>query len=146
MMKSLQTLVTLLVITCANNLRADFGDIAFTAAMQHVAPPPSGVTAGLVRHWALDEGSGTTAADSSGNAATGTIVGAPTWVAGRVGAGALSFSADSQYVTNRAQVTTTSNTFACWIYINSLPASRSWIVTGDTFNSGLYLTSGGKIG
>lgn len=35
--------------------------------------------------WKLDESSGTTAADSSGNGYTGTTVGNPAWVAGKVG-------------------------------------------------------------
>ena len=43
--------------------------------------------AGLVGHWKLDEGSGTTAQDSSGNNYHGTITGAE-WVTGQLG-GAL---------------------------------------------------------
>jgi len=37
---------------------------------------------GLVGHWNLDENTGTTAADSSGNNNHGTLVGSPTWVPG----------------------------------------------------------------
>jgi hypothetical protein len=44
----------------------------------------------LVGHWAFDEGSGATAADSSGNNNYGTVVGGAQWVAGKEG-GALSF-------------------------------------------------------
>ncbi|HUV65596.1 MAG TPA: LamG domain-containing protein, partial [Sedimentisphaerales bacterium] len=40
------------------------------------------VSAGLVGHWKLDEGSGTTAADSSGNGNDGTIFNNPTWISG----------------------------------------------------------------
>jgi hypothetical protein len=39
----------------------------------------------LVGHWKLDEGSGTTIADSSGKGNDGTIVGNPTWIAGVTG-------------------------------------------------------------
>ena len=44
----------------------------------------TGAQAGLMGRWGLNEGSGTSAADSSGNAVTGTLVGAatPSWVAG----------------------------------------------------------------
>lgn len=37
---------------------------------------------GLVAYWKLDEGTGTTTADSSGNGHAGTFEGAPTWTAG----------------------------------------------------------------
>ena len=51
----------------------------------------SGAWANLVGHWKLDEGSGTTARDSSGNGYDGTLQGGPQWVAGVIG-GALKFS------------------------------------------------------
>ncbi|MFH1884419.1 MAG: LamG domain-containing protein, partial [Planctomycetota bacterium] len=50
----------------------------------------SSVCADLVGHWKLDDGSGTVAADSSGNGNDGTIVNNPTWIAG-VGGTALEF-------------------------------------------------------
>lgn len=40
------------------------------------SPPP---TSGLVGHWAFEEGTGASAADSSGNGNTGTLTGGPTW-------------------------------------------------------------------
>jgi len=49
----------------------------------------------LVGWWKFDEGIGTTAADSSSNAITGTFVGSPAWLTGssaKVGNGALSFN------------------------------------------------------
>ena len=50
-----------------------------------------GAWANLVGHWKLDEGSGTTAKDASGNGNDGTLQGAPVWVAGVLGR-ALQFS------------------------------------------------------
>jgi len=47
--------------------------------------------ADLVGHWPLDEGSGTTVADVSGNGNDGTIFNSPTWIAGPNGGGALEF-------------------------------------------------------
>ena len=41
----------------------------------------SNASAALVGHWDFDEGSGTVAADSSGNGGDGTFVGSPQWVA-----------------------------------------------------------------
>ncbi len=48
-------------------------------------------TAELVAHWRLDDGSGTTAVDSSGNGHDGTLLLDPQWVAGKHG-GALEFA------------------------------------------------------
>jgi len=39
------------------------------------------VSANLVAHWKFDDGSGTTAQDSSGNGYDGTLFGEPKWVA-----------------------------------------------------------------
>jgi len=50
----------------------------------------SSVSADLVGHWMLDDGSGTTVSDSSGNGNHGTIEGNPTWITG-VSGGALEF-------------------------------------------------------
>jgi regulation of enolase protein 1 (concanavalin A-like superfamily) len=54
-------------------------------------------SAGLVGHWKLDDGSGTTAWDSGGNGYHGTLVGDPTWVTG-VDGGALQFDGRDDYV------------------------------------------------
>ena len=51
----------------------------------------------LVGFWELDDGSGSTAADSSVNGYTGTLMGEPNWVSGKVG-GALEFNGGSDYV------------------------------------------------
>ena len=42
----------------------------------------TGPTTGLIGRWGLDEGSGSTAADSSASGMTGTLINTPTWVAG----------------------------------------------------------------
>ena len=61
---------------------------------------PRLASATLVAHWAMDEGTGTTVADDSGMNATGTLAGSnlPTWVPGKVGPYALSFTGTSSYV------------------------------------------------
>ena len=50
----------------------------------------SGAWAKVLGHWKLDEGSGTTAKDSSSNANNGKLTGGPQWVTGKLGK-ALSF-------------------------------------------------------
>jgi Concanavalin A-like lectin/glucanases superfamily/Galactose oxidase-like, Early set domain/Glyoxal oxidase N-terminus/Purple acid Phosphatase, N-terminal domain len=73
---------------------------------------------GLVSHWTLDEGSGLTAADASGNGHTGTLVNGPTWTtAGRLG-GALSFDGVNDYVeipNSPALGSPSTITLAAWI-------------------------------
>jgi hypothetical protein len=58
----------------------------------------SSVSADLVAHWRFDEGSGTTAFDSSGNGHDGTFNGDLTWAAGHLG-GALQFDGNGDYLT-----------------------------------------------
>lgn len=55
------------------------------------------VSSGLVAHWKLDEASGTTASDSSGNNNNGTLQNSPAWVSGHTN-GALSLNGSTQYV------------------------------------------------
>jgi hypothetical protein len=54
---------------------------------------------GLVAHWKLDETSGTTASDSSGNGNDGTLVGGPVWqpMGGKIG-GSLRFDGTNDFV------------------------------------------------
>ncbi|MBL7186879.1 MAG: LamG domain-containing protein [Phycisphaerae bacterium] len=54
-------------------------------------------SADLVAHWRLDETSGATAYDSSGNGNDGTLNGNPQWEAGMIG-GALHLNGSSDYV------------------------------------------------
>jgi hypothetical protein len=68
-----------------------------SAAGATTSGAPALPTSGLVAYFALDETSGTTAADSSGNAHAGTLVNSPTWVAGKYG-NAVQFNASSNYV------------------------------------------------
>ena len=49
-------------------------------------------------HLTFDEGSGGTAADSSGNAHDGTFNGGAAWMAGKIGAGAVQFNGTTSYV------------------------------------------------
>jgi len=55
------------------------------------------VNEGLIGHWKLDEGSGTTAADSSGSGYHGTCENDPQWVPGQSGS-SLNFNGEDSYV------------------------------------------------
>ncbi len=77
-------------------------------------------TRDLVGHWKFDEASGNLATDASGNNNTGTLVNAPTRVAGKLGTGALLFSAASQQYVTVASSSSLNNpvgsiTLAAWV-------------------------------
>ncbi len=73
---------------------ASFGALLFLTVGDINAQVP---TAGLIAHWAFDEGSGALAADSSGGGHNGTLVNGPTWTSGIAG-DALSFDGIDDYV------------------------------------------------
>jgi len=66
-----------------------------------------------VVHWSLDEGSGTTAHDFSGNGNDGTLNGDPQWATGKTG-GALEFDGTGDYV-EVARVVQDDFTLMAWI-------------------------------
>jgi hypothetical protein len=78
--------------------------------------------ADLLVHWRLDEESGTTAYDSSGNSNDGTFSGEPQWVAGHSSAGALQFDGVDDYVVYSFDETQTFETFsvALWVRTDTL--------------------------
>ncbi len=73
----------------------------------------------LVGHWKLDEGTGPTAIDSSGNGNDGTLIGAPgpSWTTGKIGQ-ALDFDGTDDYVAVPfiLDLSTTDMTTTVWIY------------------------------
>jgi hypothetical protein len=78
-------------------------------------------SSGLVGYWSLDEGSGATAYDSSGNSNDGTVNGA-LWTVGKVG-GALSFDGVNDYVdcgTGSSLMPTSAITVEAWFNTNSV--------------------------
>ena len=76
----------------------------------------TGTLSGLVGHWTFDEGSGTTAADSSGNGYTATLVNGVTWLPGKLG-NAISANNTNQYAkTPSIDLSATSAvTVAAWV-------------------------------
>ncbi len=74
------------------------------------------ITTGLVGHWKLDEGSGTSAADSSGNGNTGTLTNGPTWTTGQI-SGAVEFDNLNDYVSasDSASLRVDPITLSAWV-------------------------------
>jgi hypothetical protein len=105
-----------------NDCAVDYNDIdilanAWLSADRVIATTAPAAT-GLVGHWKFDDGSGTTAVDSSGGAHNGTLNDASRWVsAGRIG-GALRFDGSDDYVDlpiGSVIASLNSCTFATWV-------------------------------
>ena len=83
---------------------------------------PVGISDGLVGYWSFDEGSGTTAHDSSGNRNDGTIYGAA-WTDGKFGK-ALSFDGIDDYALVPASASLNISdavTIAAWMKLENVP-------------------------
>jgi hypothetical protein len=93
-------------------------------------PARADITTGLVGWWKFDEGSGTTAADSSGNGNTGTLTNGPTWSTGKIGQ-ALSFDSADDYVnagTLGSFGSQRNNGFALSFWVKRNSAAASWLI------------------
>ena len=94
---------------------------------------------GLVGYWKFDEGSGTTALDSSGYSNNGTATGATVNQTGQVGK-AYSFGGDGDYVSvnNVFNYTTENFSYAFWIKVNNLSGQVAPLYKGRYQVDGWY--------
>ncbi|MBI3414041.1 MAG: proprotein convertase P-domain-containing protein, partial [Verrucomicrobia bacterium] len=103
----------------------------------------------LVGYWKLDDASGLSAVDSSGNGNTGALVNGPVWSAGAT-SGALSFDGVDSYVDlgNGANLNpATAITLVAWVKANSTAATSGLIIkdNGTSHQYALWLQLGGKV-
>jgi len=96
----------------------------------------------LIAWWTLDEGTGTTAPDSSGHGNDASFQGAPTWVAdGRLG-GAVKFNGTSDYLAapDSASLDIKGDrlTLAAWVNANSWATSHMIRKIPDTGTGSIY--------
>ncbi|MET9913268.1 LamG-like jellyroll fold domain-containing protein [Streptomyces sp. NPDC006476] len=91
-------------------------------------------------HWTFDEGSGTSAADASGNAHTVTLQGAAGWDTGKVGAHSLSLTAGGN-ATASGPVLDTSKAFtvAAWVNLGQLGGYQTALSIDGKVVSAFYL-------
>ena len=109
-----------------------------TASVTVVSSP---VTVG---HWRLDEGSGTSTADSSGNGRNGTLVDALIWVDGVAGK-ALFFNGTSGYVAIPDFPPPTSVTISAWIKPSAASSADRIIVDKHNSEYDLRLDGAGQL-
>src|SRR3990167_9799803 len=109
---------------------------ALKTLLSSLFPQTQAQTSGLVGYWTFDEGSGTTANDSSGNNNTGALINGPTWTTGKIG-GALSFDGvDDRVSTGAFSIGSTNFSMSGWVkqsaggtVIYQPGAPSQWIVS-----------------
>jgi concanavalin A-like lectin/glucanase superfamily protein len=104
-------------------------DIRLYAKVSEFVTPVEPDPANLVLHYALDEGAGNVATDSSGSGNNGTIEGSPAWITG-VSGSALGFDSSRDYVTTGKSLldSLTEFTIACWLKGDLSLGDRSGLV------------------
>jgi hypothetical protein len=103
-------------------------------------PTSSGIDSGLLGRWHLDEGSGSTSVDSSGNGNTASLTGGPLWTTGYSGYG-LSCDGASSYVSANLGTWFGGNntlTASAWVYATATTTGPvfgvSALAAGGTWN------------
>ncbi|MEN6575854.1 MAG: LamG-like jellyroll fold domain-containing protein, partial [Phycisphaerales bacterium] len=100
-----------------------------------IVPAQGGLDDGLVSYFKLDDGSGTTAVDSSGNGHHGTLVGTQTqWVEGYFDGGVLfaTGEAEAHVEFPTTGMSVTAGTISVWGYLGDPQASRTRYFFGHT--------------
>jgi hypothetical protein len=121
-----------------------------TIGIAIVLPLRAPAATGLVGYWTFDEGSGTVAADSSGNGNAGTLVNGPAWTSGQINS-ALQFArSSSQYVNvpdSSVLQIVGSWTVSAWLKMSSAPPDYSMIVAknGVGTNYSLQVNPSGDV-
>ena len=118
-----QTCATQLGVGYTGTLSCNADCLSFnTSACTYQIP-----TSGLVGYWKFDDGSGTSASDSSGNGYTGTLYNGASWTSGKVN-GALNF--DSSLISAVDQplpsLAASSISISLWVYRTTLPMDGWW--------------------
>jgi len=122
--------------------------IILAALWPLAAPAQADITSNLIVWLKLEDGSGSTATDSSGNGHNGTLNNSPTWITpGKIGSGALSFAEGSagsihDYVDMGSALVpaTSDSTVSCWARFTTQSTSgssrRPFVTQGVDFHFG----------
>lgn len=122
--------------------------VADRVGNEHVATSANVTHTALGAHWTFDEGSGFTAADSTGNLNTATLQSGALWTAGRIGANALNLSgASTSFAVRSAPVIDSSKSYtvAAWVRPSLVTGFRTVAAIDGSAISPFYLQmSGGQ--
>lgn len=127
--------------------RVRASNLAVIDAGTKPAPNPPAGTPGIqgVGHWTLDEGTGTTAADTSGTHPL-SLLGGPAWVPARVGTG-LQFDGATQSAETKGKVLTTDGrnySVSAWVRLDKADGAFQTVVSEDgDANSAFFLQYSG---
>lgn len=107
-------------------------DVAFSDALRDQWQHTLDITSNLVAHYEFDEGSGTTAGDSTVNNNDGTLLDSPAWATGVVGDGALNFNGDFDRVDvlDNVQLDFGTSDFSVsfWIDTSQIPVGSARVI------------------
>ncbi len=92
---------------------------------------------GLAGYWKLDEGSGTSAGDSSTSGTTGTLTNGPTWATGRIG-GAVTFDGTNDYIQT--------SVYTPYQFADQTFTVAGWFKTTSTIDPTYIIAQGGCTG
>ena len=107
------------------------------ATAQHGAAPPA---ASLIGHWTFDEGTGTTAADSSGGGHPLALQGGASWTTGVVGPSALAVTPQQDAASGGPVIDTSKSfTVSAWVNLASTSGYQTFVSEDGTQVSGFYL-------
>jgi alpha-L-arabinofuranosidase len=117
------------------------------AASAHTASPAAAPAAQLIGHWTFDEGSGTTAADSSGGGHPLTLQGGASWTTGVVGPHALAVTPQED-AASAGPVIDTSASFSvsAWVNLASTSGYQTFVSEDGSNVAGFYLQLRGDTG
>jgi alpha-L-arabinofuranosidase/uncharacterized protein (DUF2147 family) len=102
-----------------------------------------------VGYWTFDEGSGTTAADATGNSFNATLQSGASWASGKVGSSALNVTGTSNSYAEAAYTvvnTTASFSVSAWVKLNSLSGYQTFVSLDGSSVSAFYLQLRGDTG
>lgn len=92
---------------------------------------------GLAGYWRFDEGTGTSAVDSSVNGSTATLTNGPTWTTGQVD-GAVTLDGSNDYISagssSALDFTVSTYTISAWIYPTAIPGLNQSLYHASIFD------------
>lgn len=110
------------------------------------------ITSNLIGLYKLDEGSGTSAFDSSGNGNNGSLIGSPSYTTGKIGPYCISLDGSTQYVDIPiSPITYPTITVSCWFKANSFASGNPRLIANghsdfDWKGFQLAINNGGTTG